>query len=259
MDTLCTVTYPGVKINFYDIDINGIVTNKKTGRPVKPYIDGKGYVRIALQSTKSNGKRIDVGLHRLICWEFNGPYNDSTDQVNHKDGCKSNNDPLNLEWCTNGENVKHAIDTGLLVINRQYDYDIEVIRTACDLIILGLTNMEITDYIYNGLDIHSEEQGNFLTTLGCIRAGKSYQNIFEQQKIAFNPDAYKNIDIDNIKLSLKKTRTNVTDKNMREEIKQYRLEGYNKIDILEKITGYRTSSATVFTKRVYKMISDIFK
>ena len=256
---LCTVTYPGVKINFYDIDINGVVTNKKTGRPVKPYIDGKGYVRIALQSTKSNGKRIDVGLHRLICWEFNGPYNDSNDQVNHKDGCKSNNDPLNLEWCTNGENVKHAIDTGLLVINRQYDYDNEVIRIACDLIILGLTNMEITDYIYNGLDIHSEEQGNFLTTLGCIRAGKSYQNIFEQQKIAFNPDDYKDIDIDNIKLSLKKTRTNVTDKNMREEIKQYRLEGYNKIDILEKITGYRTSSATVFTKRVYKMISDIFK
>lgn len=259
MDMLCTVTYPGVKINFYDIDINGVVTNKKTGRPVKPYIDGKGYVRIALQSTKSNGKRIDVGLHRLICWEFNGPYNDSNDQVNHKDGCKSNNDPLNLEWCTNGENVKHAIDTGLLVINRQYDYDNEVIRIACDLIILGLTNMEITDYIYNGLDIHSEEQGNFLTTLGCIRAGKSYQNIFEQQKIAFNPDDYKDIDIDNIKLSLKKTRTNVTDKNMREEIKQYRLEGYNKIDILEKITGYRTSSATVFTKRVYKMISDIFK
>ena len=140
-----------------------------------------------------------------------------------------------------------------------YDYDNEVIRIACDLIILGLTNMEITDYIYNGLDIHSEEQGNFLTTLGCIRAGKSYQNIFEQQKIAFNPDDYKDIDIDNIKLSLKKTRTNVTDKNMREEIKQYRLEGYNKIDILEKITGYRTSSATVFTKRVYKMISDIFK
>ena len=119
--------------------------------------------------------------------------------------------------------------------------------------------MEITDYIYNGIDIHSEEQGNFLTTLGCIRAGKSYQNIFEQQKIAFNPDDYKDIDIDNIKLSLKKTRTNVTDKNMREEIKQYRLEGYNKIDILEKITGYRTSSATVFTKRIYKMISDIFK
>lgn len=252
------ITYPGVRPNFYFINQNGDVFNIKTGRMISCYTDGKGYKRIALQSTKSNGKRIDIGVHRLVCWEFNGPYIDESYQVNHKDGCKYNNLPENLEWCTNGENVKHAIDTGLLKFNRKYDYDIDIISKACDLILLGLTNIEITEVIYNGLDIHSEEQGNFIITLGCIRQGKSYQNIFNERKSLFNKEKYNSIDINKIKESVKSTRTNVSDNEMHELIKQYQNEGYNKLDILEKITGYRSSSATIYTKRVYAMINRFF-
>lgn len=253
------ITYPGVKPNTYYINSCGEITNIKSGRIVKGYVDGKGYIRVGLQSTKSNGNRIDVGVHRLVCWEFNGQYDCEKDLVNHIDGCKYNNSFDNLEWCDNSANIRHAIETGLLKINRQYDYDEYTISIACDLILLGLTNMEITYYIYNGLDIHSEEQGNFITTLGCIRAGKSYQNIFNKRMINFNKNDYNDLNLDSIKESLKLTRTNVTDHNTRDMIKEYQNNGYSKLDILELITGYRSSSATVYTKRIYKMINDIFK
>lgn len=259
MDDRKIITYPGVKPNFYTINSIGDVFNIKTGRMIKGYTDGKGYNRIALQSIKPDGKRIDVGIHRLVCWEFNGPYNDKSNQVNHIDGCKYNNIPENLEWCTNGENVKHAIHTGLLKVNRRYDYDEEIISKACDLIILGLTNIEITEFIYNGIDIHSEEQGNFIITLACIRAGKSYQNIMDNRRSLFNKNDYNFINIDEIRKSVKETRTNKTDRETRDLIKRYIKEGYSKLDILEKLTGYRSSSVTVYTKRIYKMISDIFK
>lgn len=253
------ITYPGVRPNFYNIDHNGVVYNIKNGKEIRSYVDGKGYIRVQLQSTKSNGRRIDVGVHRLLCWEFNGPYTNENDVVNHIDGVKNNNNPRNLAWCSNSENVKHAIDNGLLKISRRYDYDEETISTACDLIILGLTNMEITEYIYNGIDIHSEEQGNFLTTLGCIRAGKSYQKIYQNRLNNINYDDYKDINKSNIKESIKSTKNVDKIDNLNEIIISYRNEGFSKIDILEKITGYRSSSATVYTKRIYRIINGLFK
>jgi hypothetical protein len=258
MNKFKIVTYPNVKPNFYKINSNGEIFNIKSGRKLSTYTDGKGYIRIALRSTKANKKRIDIGVHRLVCWEFNGPYKNPNNQVNHKDGNKNNNLPQNLEWCTNGENVKHAIQNGLLKINRRYIYSEETISLACDLILLGLTNMEITAFIYNEIDIHSEEQGNFIITLACIRAGKSYQSIYNNRKEIFDKNNYIDINIDKIRTILKESRTNVTDNEMRDRIKGYLKEGLSRLDILEKITGYRSSSATIYTKRIYKMIVDIF-
>ena len=42
-------------------------------------------------------------------------------------------------------------------------------------------------------------------------------------------------------------------------IKKYKEEGFSELDILEKITGYRTSSATIYTKRIYSLIKRVFK
>lgn len=51
-------------------------------------------------------------LHQLIAWAFNGPQPEDT-VVNHRDGDKTNNDPANLEYVTQRENVRHGIRMGL--------------------------------------------------------------------------------------------------------------------------------------------------
>lgn len=253
------ITYPRVRPDFYKITDKGEIYNIRNGNKITTYVDGKGYCRVQLQSTESNGKRIDVAVHRLVCWEYNGPYSDIKQQVNHIDGNKTNNKPDNLEWCSNSENIKHAISTGLLKINRRYEYDNSIIEIACDLILLGLSNLEITCYIYNGIDIHSEEQSNFVSTIMCIRRGKSYSDIFEERKTKFNPNDYSDISIETIQNKLKLTRTNVTDTELRNTIIKYKDKGLTKTEILEKITGYTIANSTIYTKRVYRVISGIFK
>lgn len=79
------------------------------GRILKQWPDAQGYGCVSLCV---DDKPKAVGAHRLIASTFHG---DGMGQhVNHKDGCKTNNRPNNLEWCTRSENMAHARDTGLL-------------------------------------------------------------------------------------------------------------------------------------------------
>ena len=73
-----------------------------------PMDNGKGYLRIKL--TKNN-KSKRVMLHRIIAEAFvdnklNKPF------VNHINSNKKDNNIENLEWCTQSENVKHAVKVG---------------------------------------------------------------------------------------------------------------------------------------------------
>ena len=69
----------------------------------------KGYRRV---SFCINGKIIKKMVHRLVAEAFI-PNPTNLPEVNHKDGDKSNNMVLNLEWCDCFTNIHHAFDNGL--------------------------------------------------------------------------------------------------------------------------------------------------
>lgn len=82
--------------------------NKKE-RILKPGITARGYEQVWLCKNGSKNKRF---VHRIVAEAFiDNPNNYKV--VNHIDGCKTNNNALNLEWCTQSHNIKHAYDNGL--------------------------------------------------------------------------------------------------------------------------------------------------
>lgn len=80
--------------------------------------DGRIYKRLDPPVSSSGYKFVRIGeksypLHRVIASTFI-PNPENKPQVNHIDGDKTNNDVSNLEWVTSSENIRHAIDHGLL-------------------------------------------------------------------------------------------------------------------------------------------------
>ena len=70
-----------------------------------PSKDGCGYYQIHIE-----GKSISA--HRLIAFAFI-PNLDNKEQINHKNGIKTDNRIENLEWMTRSENCKHSFVIGL--------------------------------------------------------------------------------------------------------------------------------------------------
>jgi hypothetical protein len=90
----------------YTIDIHGVVM----GTAEKKQTHGKnGYKYVTLYANNV-GKKLYI--HRLVA-ELYIPNPENKRTVNHIDGNKHNNALSNLEWNTDGENIKHAYDNGL--------------------------------------------------------------------------------------------------------------------------------------------------
>ncbi|ELC8411524.1 NUMOD4 domain-containing protein [Clostridium perfringens] len=71
------------------------------------------YCRSVVKLSK-NGERKDYKVHRLVAKAFlDNPNN--YDVVNHKDGNPLNNNVENLEWCTQKQNIRHALENELKV------------------------------------------------------------------------------------------------------------------------------------------------
>lgn len=84
------------------------------GKIISPSKSNSGYLQVTLYD--GSNKKIKF-IHRAIAESFLPIGENMSDvkiNVNHKDGNKLNNHIDNLEWVTCSENIKHAINNGLI-------------------------------------------------------------------------------------------------------------------------------------------------
>ena len=97
----------------YYITKAGEVYSNKMHKWLTPYSKA-GYVRVRL---RKNDRSFDVAVHRLIAREFVSGYFDGA-VVNHINGVKNDNQPVNLEWTTQKRNAQLAIHKPLKVTTK---------------------------------------------------------------------------------------------------------------------------------------------
>lgn len=97
----------------YEVSSQGRVYSIRTNQYLKPAETGEkhipGHLIVCL---RKDGKMKCIGVHRLVASAF-VPNPKEYPIVNHIDGNKQNNKVENLEWCTQKENVAHALREGL--------------------------------------------------------------------------------------------------------------------------------------------------
>lgn len=92
----------------YLVSDDGRVKSAATGNDLRQSVRN-GYKCVNLwRDNKYKTKKV----HRLVAQAF-VPNPSQKTQINHIDGNKANNHANNLEWCTAGENNKHAYDARL--------------------------------------------------------------------------------------------------------------------------------------------------
>lgn len=91
--------------------IKSLPKNGRKEKILKQHINERnGYCYVQLSKC---GKVKNVRVHRYIAITFLDKPMDEKSQVNHIDGCKTNNKIDNLEYCSGKQNMRHAYDTGL--------------------------------------------------------------------------------------------------------------------------------------------------
>ena len=122
-----------VNINDYrTYEVSNLGNVRNSDADVLALSTKNGYKYITLR--RKNNKDKSFRVHRLVAITFIPNDNPKRKRyVNHKDGNKTNNKVSNLEWITPANNIKHAIENGLIKrLTRkvqQYDQEGNLIKT----------------------------------------------------------------------------------------------------------------------------------
>jgi hypothetical protein len=95
MDEFSIEGYPN-----YTINRNGYVRNKKTGKILKPILNGMGYCGVVLYK---DGKPKTLSIHRLIAIAFI-PNPENKPCIDHINRIRTDNRIENIRWCSYKEN-----------------------------------------------------------------------------------------------------------------------------------------------------------
>lgn len=137
------IDYKDIKPNMYMISNTSKVKNIISGSYVNYNNpdNEKGYCRIPLRTVENKTKKFL--LHRLVMIHFEPIYNINEIQVNHKNGKKTYNSHLNLEWMTDLENKRHARKTGLYGVYSRIDS--KLVHKICKLLAKNYSPSDIIE------------------------------------------------------------------------------------------------------------------
>lgn len=121
----------------------GRIRNPKTGTIRKQNLLHTGYYFVSFSMGSRENKKT-IRVHKAIAEVFI-PNPENKPFINHIDGNKTNNSLDNLEWTTESENVKHAIENGLITFKSGYNHPLS-----------GLTKDQIEYAINNYIPRHKE-------------------------------------------------------------------------------------------------------
>ena len=155
----------------YYITENAKIISKRCNTPkiLKQCIDKFGYYCVSMRSKNNKTKTQRVHSLMMSSYGQSPPIDMIYPTVDHIDGNKLNNRADNLEWCTQQENVHHAMDTGLRrteVINEYRAISDETATQICILLEQGSRNKDICEMF-----------GVTQVIVSGIKAGKFYRDI----------------------------------------------------------------------------------
>jgi len=131
----------------YDVYEDGRVWSRHTGRLLKPFLSTQSDEYLSVKLCEDCEERT-ISVHRLVAEHF-VPNPDNLGTVNHKDGNKQNNHRSNLEWMTQGDNKRHAFQTGVSVAWWQGDthsrstFTNEEVHEICSLFQSGVKPLDL--------------------------------------------------------------------------------------------------------------------
>lgn len=160
----------------YQISNTGEVKGKR-GKILEKDISNTGYYVI---NGYLDGKQIKIRIHREVARAFI-PNDDNKPFVNHLNGNKQLNWYGNLEWATHDDNMKHAVETGLIdakgIKHPENVYSNDQVIKACKM--LEDPNNTIADI--------SRETGINRSILYGIRTGHTWTHISSRFQITKPP------------------------------------------------------------------------